>query len=287
MEQLPTPQVPRLRLSLDTQIGRLAWDFHARGSPSSQHGDRLVDALGAAHDLKGGLLALYLVNSAVSTKDTNVTIGDGKFSAQPWPEISKPPYFVAYRGVYSAPVHLAYFPAIPGVRVSLHEAPMEHRDGAEWLYRWQPASGTNTESRDVRVQLGLASASSWRFSAPNFEHAVAVRRGMLETHELAGRDGGDRASVRFRPALPDLLRASDGHHTSRFALSMAGVEKLLTGAFSVSKSKRRITGELRPDAPAWATQLALRVSIDLGPDGYTYSSATSYPEAGSSATSSE
>jgi hypothetical protein len=36
-------------------------------------------------------------------------------------------------------------------------------------------------------------------------------------------------------------------------------------------------GELRPEQPAWAAKLTMQVGIELGRDGYTYTSATTYP----------
>jgi hypothetical protein len=277
VEQLATPTVPRFRLSLDAKVGRIAWDFQAQGAPSAQHGGRLVDAAGAAHDLKGGLLALYVEKSAVAAQGTHVTIGDRDLAVAAWPEISRPPHFVAYRGVHSAPAHIGYFPAIAGVRVGLEGAPPDYRDGAEWRYRWRSDSGSGPVARDLRVGLRVAPEGTWRFSAPNFEQSITLRNGLLEMTELAGIDRGERASIRFEPPLPDLVRSTDGRHTSRFALTMAGDEALVSGTFSFSKSGQRVTGELRPEVPQWAATLAMQVGIVLGRDGYTYTSATSYP----------
>lgn len=262
---------------METGDGPLAWSFTSSGAPAPEYGAKLVNSAESAHDLKSGFLVFYLSESAVSGPSTQLTLGDEIYPADPWPEISVPPYFEAYRGAYSRDVHDGYFNASPRTSVRFDEQVGEICAGRHWTkhYSAGEAEGDAVTNVQVREMDG--------------RHAVLQDgdRSLLELEQSGGElltrsqsvfDGDARMRIDFVPSLPDLRYMRQGTQMSSFELSFNGIDSVVTGEMTVTKKQGKCTLLFAPSAPDWTQSMRLKTSIEFTDVGYEYESHMEYPD---------
>lgn len=273
--------VERYHVELDAVEGHVTWDFTPMDVTRPDYASGLVDAVDAGHDLRSGLLVFYLPESAVVDQRTQLSIAGDAFAAQPWTEISKPPYFEAYRGVHSRDVHNGYFGAMPPTRVEYLTWPSELQHGTRWQTREtteEPphvetisAESAEIEGDSVTVQ------EDWGFRY----HVLRSAEG-LQTKALSMLDGDKAMRIDFQPPLPDLRSFEVGPVDSSFSISFTGHDSVMKGQVSITK--QATTGKLEvllaPGEPEWAKQIRLRATIELTNNGYVYQSVSEYPQVG-------
>jgi hypothetical protein len=229
----------RLRVELLTRDGPTSWSFDAAGQPARR--GLLVDNAAAAHNPRGGFLAFYLEDSALSAPTSTLVVGGRPFAVEPWPELSRPPHFVAYGGVYSRPVHVAYFPSHPRtVR-------------------------TFAEARELAGGTGFA----WG----DVEQHTRVSDGAFETEALVVRDGAANLAVRFTPPLPDLRLMPAGSARSSWVFEV-GEHGEVAGEIDVEKQGAVVSIRFRPQSPPWTRSIAVASRIELAGDGYAAEAST-------------
>ena len=154
---------------------------------------------GCGPHLVGTMPGLHLRFSARGTAagaGTAVQIGTKVHEAEPWPQISAPPYFVAYRGSY---VH-----GMDSVGAAAGQAAVARRQGA---------------GRAARGR-GVDAGRRPRARAPPAHHAEARRRNHYQRKARAGNRCGDPRHERRRDAAgagaallrPDQSRQRDAHY---------------------------------------------------------------------------
>lgn len=257
-----------------TPLGMLDWSFTSQGLPTAEHGHRLVDATEAAHDLKGGLLVFYLEKSALSGEGTRLRLGDALEPVPQWSELSRPPHFNAYRGVYSRPAHVGYFPSLAPTTVELKQR-TESADGQpHWSYTWQTKGQPATEALEI---TGTRRGTGWTFASEHFVHDTRVIQGEFLTERLTATDGAHTMTLSFNPPVADLSHLHDWRSQFTWELAIDGGERLLFGDLLVKKIADSIGVRLQPRSPAWARQLPLAATISLTERGYIYASHTEPP----------
>ncbi|HEY6392632.1 MAG TPA: hypothetical protein VIX89_15225 [Bryobacteraceae bacterium] len=93
-----------------------------------------------------GLLLMYRERGTAAWEGSAVQIGDRVYEAEPWKEISSPPYFVAYRGSYTQGMHLLNF-SVGRESWSTSSVPQAIQKDAEWKLQ-----GQDSQSRVLRVE---------------------------------------------------------------------------------------------------------------------------------------
>jgi hypothetical protein len=226
----------RLRVELVTRDGPTSWSFDAAGQPTRRA--LLVDNAAAAHNARGGFLAFYLEDSALSAPSSTLVVAGRPFPVEPWPELSRPPHFVAYGGVYSRPVHVAYFPSHARTVRAFAEARELAGDDGGVVFAWG----------DVEQHTRAAGDA-------------------LETEALVVRDGAATLRLRFTPPLPDLGLAPEGTARCAWAFGI-GEQGEVAGEIDVEKRGPLVTVRLRPQSPPWTRSIAVESRIELAEDGY-------------------
>jgi hypothetical protein len=279
-ERTDTPTGPRFRFELSTADGEVAWDFQCQGQPSSDHAPGLINNADAAHDLRSGILIFYLAESAVSGPSTVLTIAGRAYPVTLWTEISRPPYFTAYRAVYSKGADVGYISA-GHARARL--LPAVEKDRYVWFgtYSWRQP-GRETE----RLEQVVAVVSTGE-PVPSEElplMTVQVSDGMVQTESLSLADGGEVLVMSFSPPLPDLARMPDGDAECRWTISVAREAYLLRGTgqhadlmkgrMGIRKAGRHVSVLFAPEEPAWAQRLGMEVDIEVRQRQYSLDART-------------
>jgi hypothetical protein len=276
-EQRTDVSPAQFHLELDTPEGRVKWDMTPASEPSPEYASKLIDATEAAHDLKGGLLFFYLTESAVVNMNTQLTIGSESYPAPIWPEVSKPPYFVAHRGVHSRDVHNGYFGALSRTRVTYRSWSAEFDVGTEWqTRRTDQESGDDYDGR-VRV-AELDGDRAVLEEDDGIRYHVRRLGDSLVTEALSMVDDGATMQIDFDPPLPDLRALDSEETTSSFSISMTGPGTVVEGQVTVTSTPKGAEILLAPEMPEWTQRIRLRTSIEPTTDGYVYESRTEYPQ---------
>lgn len=231
----------RMRVELETRDGPVAWSFDAGGQPTRRA--LLVDNAAAAHNPRGGFLAFYLEDSALSAPSSALVVDGRPYVVEPWPELSRPPHFVAYGGIYSRPVHVAYVPT--------HDRTV--RAFAEG--RVLPASAA--------AGLGAEAVFGWG----DVEQHTRVSGEAFETEALVVRDGAASLMLRFTPPLPDLRFLPEGSTRSAWAFAL-GEQAEVSGEIDLEKQGAAVTVRFRPQSPIWAQRIEVVSRVELLEDGY-------------------
>jgi hypothetical protein len=276
-EKVEDTSPTRIQLELDAVDGHVVWGFSPSTETSADYASGLIDNIEAGHDLKGGILAFYLPETAVSDEKTTLSIGDEKYPAQLWPEISKPPYFTAYRGVHSRDVHNGYFVASPLARSEYRSWPDELEVGSHWK------THTTVESRDVRydtlvVVTALEGDTVQIAEEWGLRYEVIRSGDALLTRALSYVDDDASMRVEFEPPLPDLRFVKSGETTAAFTVSLGDHVAVIEGNVIIASTDDHIELLLAPETPEWTRQIRLRATIRPMSSGYTYESVTEYPQ---------
>ncbi len=236
----------------------IRWRFIPAGEPS-ERGAGLSPQNGGK-----GLLILYRGLSTAAGEGTAVQIGDKVSEAEPWPEISAPPYFVAYRGAYVRGMGVgSLLTGSESWRVE--SAPKNISEGAEWIL---------TDSRGNKRQLRVtsargddltisekasqtSSAAVLTIDARKMEKGIAIR-------SITVARGDHFMRISFSPSLGLSMKKSE----SVFQIDQNGQEKLVHGKVFAERREGEIDLRLQPESPSWAKSRALNATIKPNVGGY-------------------
>ncbi len=274
-------EVPRFSFALDALEGPITWQFCASGEPDPQYGSGLINNVTEnAHNPKGGLLFFYLPESTTSDICTVLDMGDAKYPAAPWPEVSVPPYFVAYQAVYSRNIDLGYFYASDRTRIRVNSEPSELTRGAVWSVTLEGTSDGVT--RDASLEVSDVRDERVTLTDGTMTYVTALENGDLTTTDIMANDGAKSLSVHFASPVPDLRNLDDEKHNVVFTMATESVTELSSGVLSM----QRVDGELRvgflPQNPEFLQAASLTTAIQLTDDGYILESHTLYPDSSGS-----
>jgi len=241
----------------------IRWRFIPANSRPSKRGAGLQPL--------GAMPGLHLRFSNLGTSagaGTAVQIGDKVHEAEPWPQISSPPYFVAYRGSYAHGMELsAVLLGKESWRVV--KAPTELREGAQWTL----ASDLGRERLlQVKQMRGDELVISEQL-ASGLEGATLNLHALLTPHGLAFRsitlNDRDRAMrVTFTPELNLMVNAPATRVESAYQIDLGTHEKVSQGTVSVERQANAVNLRWQPASPDWAKSRTLHTTINLTPSSY-------------------
>lgn len=269
-------QIPRFYFALDAIEGPITWEFCASGEPDPKYGSGLINNVTEnAHNPKGGLLFFHLPESTTSDACTVLDMGESKHPAAPWPEVSVPPFFVAYHAVYSRNIDLGYFYASDRTQIHVNSEPSELIRGARWSLT---AEGPSEDgARETTLEVADVRDDSVTLTEGATTYATTLAHGELTTTDIKVNDGAQSMSVHFSSPVPDVRNLDDENHEVAFTLSTQSVSNLSSGVLSL----QRVNGELHvgflPQRPEFLQSASLAMAIQLTGDGYIFESHTLYP----------
>jgi len=247
-------QLPSHEFSFTDERGQAAhWRF-TLAAPVSERGAGLTEQEAGA-----GLMLIYRELGTAAGEGTAVQIGAKVSEAEPWTEISAPPYFVAYRGAYSDGIGIgALLPGQESWRVMA--APRELNEGAQWMLiddRGRTRQWRVTAKRGDELTIQEAG------QALTLQARQTVSGFALRSITLASRSKTMRISI-----TPELdLAASSGAPVS-FQIDLNGHNKIAHGSVAVEKRGAASSLRWQFKAPAWAKSRALTSTVTLNDNGY-------------------
>ena len=263
-------QPPTYNVGFRDSHGRpIVWRFILASSPS-QLGAGLTPQPDAP-----GLRLLYRNLGTCAGEGAAIQIGDHTSEAEPWPEISSPPYFVAFRGVVADGMDSGSF--VPG-KESWHlvSSPKvaeasELKEGAQWVLK---ADG----GRERTWRVTTRRADEVTISEMNTEAANSTR---LELRAHVGQQGlavreirlgsGSRAMrLTFTPEL-DLTGGptSVGSAGPVFEIDLGNQRKVARGNVSVENQDGLVRLHWILKSPDWAKSHGLISIVRMESGGYT------------------
>lgn len=198
-----------------------------------------------------------------------VQIGEKVHEAEPWPQISAPPYFVAYRGSYAHGMELSAL-LLGKESWRVVKAPSELREGVQWTLAGDHGRERLLQIKQVRGNELVISEQT----APGFEGSTLNLTALLTPQGLALRsislNSRDRAMrVAFTPELNLTPNAPTAHAKSAYQLDLGPHEKVSQGVVSVERQANTVNLRWQPNTPDWAKSRALQTAINLTPSSYS------------------
>ena len=242
-----------IEIALRDQNGQpLRWRFVCAYA-SGPEGSGLAPMPAAA-----GLMLQYRDLGTVAGSGSVVEIGDRLSYAEPWREISSPPYFMPYRGYYGAGFHVARFPLqdrkwrVTGVAKGL--TPGSH---------WEFVSADNRRRTFTVSENGQSTVIS-TCTEPSRATLWAVLdggAGPLCVRSLEGVQGSHRMVVLFHSGLVLSTAA-----TVDFQVEV-DKKKLAQGSVTVAAIDGGNELTWRFKSPDWAKTKVLHETIQASPEG--------------------
>lgn len=242
----------------------VVWRFIPANSNPSKRGAGLQPLAGMP-----GLHLRYSNLGTAAGAGTAVQIGDKVHEAEPWPQISAPPHFVAYRGSYAHGMELsAVLLGKESWRVV--KAPAELREGASWTL-------TNDQGRERLLQVKQVRGDELIINeqpAPGVEGTTLNLQALRTPHGLALRsltlNSRDRAMrVTFTPELNLTSDAPAARAEAAYRIDLGTHEKVSQGVVSIERQANAVNLRWQPNSPDWAKSRALHTVINLTPSSYS------------------
>lgn len=264
-------------LALSDKRGQpVRWRFRPATAPS-ERGAGLTPLAAAP-----GLRLEYRDLGTAAGAGSAVQIGDKLSEAAAWPEISSPPYFVAYRGSMSLGRHIGALP-IGKEDWRMTSAPAELREGAEW--KLVNERGRERTMKITARQGDLLSISE--VGAPSFQSSILTLRALVIDDGLAIQSallisGSQTMRFSFKPELNLAAAPAAGKSAEiAFQIDQGKVERIAQGVITLDRQGDALRLRWQPKAPDWARTRALETTIRLTtarhpaahPIGYTIETA--------------
>ncbi|MEW6732092.1 MAG: hypothetical protein AB1489_12260 [Acidobacteriota bacterium] len=253
-------QSPAHEFSFTDEHGQaILWHF-TFAAPASERGAGLTPQTNGP-----GWILIYRDLGTAAGEGTMVQIGKRKLVADAWPEISAPPYFVAYRGVYAEGIGIAtMLRGQQSWRVT--ESPKELNIGAQWTLvddrgRTRQLRLTEKSGEELSIdEIGLAQPSDTKLSLKVHQ----TKQGFaLSSIILISRNKTLR--MKFTPVL-DLYAGAPTKVA--FQIDQNGRNKVSTGDVSMVKRDNSIQLQWQPKEPNWAKSRALNTTMILTATDY-------------------
>ena len=241
----------------------IVWRFIPASNPS-----KLGAGLTPLPEVPGLRLEFRDLGTAAGA-GTAVQIGDKVSEAAPWPEISTPPYFIAYHGSYTEGRHIGALHA-RAENWRVVSAPEDLKEGAEW--RLLNESGVERKMR-VTARKGdelTISEFGEGDSVILTLEARAVPQGFaLRSIFLTNNSHGMR--ITFNPELnlsPEKLASTTSNDVA-FQIDQGESKKVVQGNVVSERLGNLISLRWVPKTPDWTKSRMLNMKIKLESAGYS------------------
>lgn len=252
-------QLPAHEFGFTDERGQpVRWLF-TLAAPASERGAGLTEQDGGT-----GWLLVYRDSGSVAGAGTAVQIGGRVSEAEAWDEISAPPYFVAYRGVYAEGLHLSSFPTGQEAwRVT--SAPEKLQEGAQWTLvdergRMRQLRITSLRGDELTIDE-VATASPFASTL-----SIKARRGPAQGLALRSVTLRNNNKLMRLSFVPELDLSSNA--TCSFQIDQNEHNKTLSGSVSVESKGGAVQMRWQPKNPDWAKPRLINGSVNINAEGY-------------------
>jgi hypothetical protein len=264
----PIGEEPRYHIGFqDERRENVNWDFTLASEPST-FGPPVVASV-------QGLGFLYHRLGTTAGAGTIVRIGGVESPAEPWPEISSKPYFIAFKGAYSVDSQALILKA--GSEAWHAEvSPAEQSNGAEW--KLVDEHGRVRQLRIVRRnadeitigEVGVANEYS-----PSLSLTERVTGSTVELRTVTTSMRNHKATIHFEPFLR--VDSAAGESRADFTIDLDDKTTIMGGVVSVKKEGSQTVLRWEPKRPAWAESRVLKTTILIDKGSYSISTQISKP----------
>jgi hypothetical protein len=247
-------QAPAHEFSFTDERGQaVRWRF-TLATPVSERGAGLTQQEGGT-----GLMLIYRELGTVAGEGTAVQIGAKVIEAEPWTEISAPPYFVAYRGAYSDGIGIgALLSGQESWRVT--EAPKDLIEGAQW---------TLVNDRGRTRQLRIAAIRGDELTIQETGGSLTLQSRKTATgFALRSITGASRSKNMRISFTPELDLAAGSAAPVNFQIDQNGHNKIAHGSVSVEKRGNAASLRWMFKEPDWAKSRVLNSTVTMSDNSY-------------------
>jgi hypothetical protein len=209
-----------------------------------------------------GLKLSYRGNGTTAGEGTAVQIGSRVSEAEAWPEISAPPYFVAYHGFYTESLDSGSL-VLGTESWRITSAPKDLKPGSTWTVSGERSGESKFEvvsHHDDELTIREKNDES---SSMDLVVKTGPQGWMLRSISVMIATRSFRMS--FVPELPLTANAAE----SSFTIGEGKQEKVAQGTVSLLRNGSGLQFRWQFTSPDWAKARTLTSILDLKPDGYT------------------
>jgi hypothetical protein len=217
----------------------------------------------------GSLSGLRLEHRDLGTavgEGTAIQIGETVIEAEPWKEISAPPYFIAYRGTVAIGRH--YGSLLLGAKKwRVASRPAELKEGAEWTLSDERGNKrvfkiTARNNGELIISEQGTNSTLMSFTV----HTTDSEGFVLRSVRL--NNNSQTMQIKFEPEL-SLNPTVSGKFETNFTISQGKYDKIVSGTISVERTGGNLRWRLIPKSPDWTKSRILETLIKSEPDGYS------------------
>jgi hypothetical protein len=247
-------QLPAHEFGFTDERGQaVRWRF-TMAAPASERGSGLTP-----QETGRGWLLIYRDLGSAAGEGTAVQIGGKVSEAEPWTEISAPPYFVAYRGAYAEGQNIGIFmPGRQNWRVTA--APKELKEGEEWILTDERGGSRRLK---ITARRGDELTISGTLAPSNNLLTLQARQRGLALRSITLGSGAKMMRLSFTPDL-DLSAAA----SSAFQVDFNGRNKILHGNVTIERKGDAAHLRWQPKSPDWAKSRIIDSTVVLNSNGY-------------------
>jgi hypothetical protein len=206
---------------------------------------------------------LYRNVGTAAGAGTAVQIGDKVTEAEPWNEISSPPYFIAYRGSYTEGMHIARFD-LGKKQWHIQKSPEALKANAEWTVV-SPQGGTlslkvaSLEGDQIKLQ-------GMREGVVTMELAGHVHDNIVDLSEMNLIDQSHDFRIGFAPSLSSQCGSAAAAPVS-FSVEENKKRNVAQGEVQCKRSGDSTQFDWVFKTPTWAKSKTLHTTISSIGDG--------------------
>jgi hypothetical protein len=219
----------------------------------------------------------YRRRGTAAGEGSAVQIGTNVNYAKPWPQISSPPYFVAYRGTHAVESEVGAF--IDGnEQWQIKTTPANLNEGAQWTQ----VNAFNVE-RQMKVtarkgdEVTISEVDGGQLSPATRTTIIAKETALgLAVRSVTFTNSVHTMQVTFTPELN--LSATSSSASSfdvAFQVDLLRQKKVIEGTINVQKNGNTVQLRWQPRSPDWAKARQVNTTITLDKGGYKIESKSS------------
>lgn len=222
-----------------------------------------------------GFHLMYRHLGTLAGEGTAIQIGDHLNEAEPWPESSSPPYFVAFRGTHADGMDSGAL-LLGSESWQIVSSPntadvSELREGAQWVLR-----ETGGRERTFRItelhadEVTITETSAAATGIRSFEMRAQIQPQGFAVREIHLGDGVRAMRLAFTPALNLVPTATEASNpASDFEFDLGKQRHVAQGTVAVERQSGVLLLRWLAKAPEWAKSRGLVSTIKIQASGYT------------------
>jgi hypothetical protein len=257
--------VPTYEFAFRDEKGQpIFWRFIPASRPSEK-GAGLTPMATAA-----GLRLLYRNLGTNAGEGTAVQIADKVSEAEPWPEVSAPPYFVAYRGSFAEGMDMGGL-SLGAESWRIDSAPGELREGAQWT-----EVSNSGRKRQLKItalrgdEMTVSVSDAQEFDPAALELNIHKTTQGLALRSLVLTRATHTMRIMFTPELPLTANsAPDGQTEVGFQVDQGKRKKTAEGSIFVEKQGNTMRLRWQTKSPEWAKSNVLNSTITMNGSNYS------------------